>query len=97
MIGGFVQYQKIIGFLSLLALGMAASVVCPMFLNLGGVMKLMPLAGVPLPFISAGGSSLLFMWAKVGVLMAVDRTLNGREAGMEELPEAPGRRARREM
>ena len=83
-------------FLSLLALGMAASVVCPMFLNLGGVMKLMPLAGVPLPFISAGGSSLLFMWAKVGVLMAVDRTLRGRELGMEELPEVSGRQARRE-
>ena len=83
-------------FLSLLALGMAASVVCPMFLNLGGVMKLMPLTGDPLPFISAGGSSLLFMWAKVGVLMAVDRTLRGRKLRMEELPEAPGRRARRE-
>ena len=63
-------------FLSSMVMGLTASVVCPMFLNLCGVLKLMPLAGVPLPFLSSGGSSLLFMWGKIGVLLAVNRAIN---------------------
>jgi cell division protein FtsW len=43
----------------------------PFFINLGGVLKLMPLTGIPLPFISYGGSSLLFMWIRVGLIMRV--------------------------
>ena len=54
-----------------LALGLTASVIFPMFVNVAGVTKLMPLTGIPMPFISAGGSSMLFMWAKVGLLMAI--------------------------
>ena len=54
-----------------LALGLTASVIYPMFVNVAGVTKLMPLTGIPMPFISAGGSSMLFMWAKVGILMCI--------------------------
>ena len=54
-----------------LALGLTASVIFPMFVNVAGVTKLMPLTGIPMPFISAGGSSMLFMWIKVGVLMCI--------------------------
>ena len=54
-----------------LALGMAASVVFPMFVNVAGVTKLMPLTGIPLPFVSAGGSAMIFMWVKVGILMRI--------------------------
>ena len=52
-------------------MGLTASVIFPMFVNVAGVMKLMPLTGIPMPFISAGGSSMLFMWAKVGLLMTI--------------------------
>jgi cell division protein FtsW len=51
--------------------GLAASVLFPMFVNLGGVMKLIPLTGVPLPFMSAGGTAMVFMWVRVGLLMRV--------------------------
>ena len=54
-----------------LALGLAASVIFPMFVNVAGVTKLMPLSGIPMPFISSGGSSMLFMWAKVGLLLTI--------------------------
>ncbi|MBR1672134.1 MAG: cell division protein FtsW [Fretibacterium sp.] len=63
-------------YLASLTLGLAASVICPMFTNLGGVTKLMPLTGIPLPFISAGGSSMVFMWMKVGLLIAVNRAVH---------------------
>ena len=68
-------------FLASLTLGLTASVVCPMFVNLGGVMKLAPLTGIPLPFISAGGSAMLFMWMKVGLLIAIERAVNEAEQG----------------
>jgi rod shape determining protein RodA len=41
--------------------------------NLGGVLGLMPLTGVPLPFLSYGGSSLIANFAAIGVLLAVYR------------------------
>ncbi len=54
-----------------LALGLTASVIFPMFMNVAGVTKLLPLSGIPMPFISSGGSSMIFMWAKVGLLMSI--------------------------
>jgi cell division protein FtsW len=64
---------------SLLIWGLTVSVLFPMFVNLGGVMKLIPLSGIPLPFLSAGGTSLVFMWARVGFLLRVSKELFLRE------------------
>lgn len=61
------------GFHRALIWSLSVSVLLPMFINLGGVLKLMPLTGIPLPFISYGGSSLLFMWARIGLLMRASR------------------------
>lgn len=58
-------------FLSALTWGIAASIALPFFINLGGVMNLMPLTGIPLPFISYGGSSLVFTWMKIGILVRI--------------------------
>ncbi|WP_373509535.1 FtsW/RodA/SpoVE family cell cycle protein [Thiocapsa sp.] len=41
------------------------------FLNIGGVTKLVPLTGLPLPFISHGGSSLITGFIGVGLLLAI--------------------------
>jgi cell division protein FtsW len=65
---------------SLLIWGMAVSVLFPLFVNLGGVMRLMPLSGIPLPFLSAGGTSLVFMWVRVGFLLRVGKELFLRDA-----------------
>jgi cell division protein FtsW len=56
-------------YLANLLWGMTISILFPMFVNLGGVMRLMPLTGVPLPFVSSGGTALVFMWVRVGILM----------------------------
>jgi rod shape determining protein RodA len=42
-------------------------------LNIGMTMGLMPVTGLPLPFISYGGSSLMFFWASIGIIMAINR------------------------
>ena len=69
-------------FLKSLALGLTASVIFPMFMNVAGVTKIMPLSGIPMPFLSAGGTSMIFMWLKVGLLMAIKRET--REANEKE-------------
>jgi cell division protein FtsW len=66
-------------YISLLIWGMTVSILFPMFINLGGVMKLMPLTGIPLPFLSAGGSAMISMWVKVGILVCVGKELTLRE------------------
>jgi len=40
-------------------------------INLGGVLGLIPLTGVPLPLFSYGGSSLVANWMGIGFLLSV--------------------------
>jgi len=70
VIWGLYRRQKD-DFLSALTWGIAASIALPLFVNLGGVMNLIPLTGIPLPFISYGGSALLVIWVKVGILIRI--------------------------
>jgi len=42
--------------------------------NLGGMVGLIPLTGVPLPFISYGGSNLLISFAMIGILLNIRRS-----------------------
>lgn len=56
---------------ALLAVGVVGLLFWNIVINLGGVLGLMPLTGVPLPFMSYGGSSLVTMFTGVGVLLNV--------------------------
>ncbi|MGM0902576.1 MAG: FtsW/RodA/SpoVE family cell cycle protein [Bacillota bacterium] len=56
---------------SLLAIGISSMVGIQAFINLGGATGVIPLTGVPLPFISYGGSSLLQMAISMGILVNV--------------------------
>jgi rod shape determining protein RodA len=56
---------------TLLAGGVAGIVVFQVFINIGMTMGIMPITGIPLPFVSYGGSSLLTSFAAVGLLMNV--------------------------
>jgi len=62
-------------YLCVLIWGITVSILFPVFVNLGGVMKLMPLTGIPLPFLSFGGTSLVCMWVKVGILMRIAKEI----------------------
>jgi cell division protein FtsW len=57
----------------LLAGGVTAWIVTQALINVGGVIGLMPLTGLPLPFISFGGSALLITMAAAGLLVNVAR------------------------
>jgi rod shape determining protein RodA len=54
-----------------LALGISALFFWHMVINLGGILGLMPLTGVPLPLFSYGGSALLSDWIGIGLLLNI--------------------------
>ncbi len=57
----------------LVALGTVALLAGQTFLNLSVATKLMPVTGVTLPFVSAGGSSLIASFLAIGLLLNVAR------------------------
>ena len=58
---------------SYLALGIVSMIVLQGLINMSVVVSLVPTKGIPLPFISVGGSSMLVMMAGVGILLNISR------------------------
>jgi rod shape determining protein RodA len=54
-----------------LAAGIASMFAIQMFVNIGMTLGIMPITGIPLPFVSYGGSSLIANYAAVGLLLNV--------------------------
>ena len=75
-----IYYRTSDAFKSSLVWGVTLTVLIPLAINIAGVTKLMPLTGMPLPFISYGGTSLLTMWSRVGMVMRLEK-----ESRMEDL------------
>lgn len=57
----------------LLAGGIASWILIQFFVNVAAITHLIPLTGVPLPFISYGGSSLIALMAGVGILLNISK------------------------
>jgi cell division protein FtsW len=57
----------------LLALGITAMVLCQALINFAVVLGMVPTKGIPLPFVSYGGSSLLVMLLATGVLLNISQ------------------------
>ncbi|WP_139998137.1 putative lipid II flippase FtsW [Paenibacillus paridis] len=64
------QYGTVVG------VGIVGLIAIQAFVNIGGVTATIPLTGVTLPFISYGGSSLLFCLMSIGVLLSISRESN---------------------
>ncbi len=60
-------------FYKLICVGVASYIGIQTFINLGGVSGLIPLTGVPLPFLSYGGSSMLSLSIAVGLLLMASK------------------------
>ncbi len=58
----------------LLAAGICSWIGYQAIVNMGMVMGLLPVVGVPLPLVSYGGSSMVTIWVAIGLLESVHRT-----------------------
>jgi cell division protein FtsW (lipid II flippase) len=59
------------GYLRLVAIGLSASLGLQTAVILGGVLRLIPLTGITLPFVSYGGSSMLTNFVVIGLLLNI--------------------------
>lgn len=57
----------------LLAAGITTSITIQVFINMASISGLLPLTGIPLPFISYGGTSLAITLGSVGVLLNISK------------------------
>ncbi|MFD0713577.1 putative lipid II flippase FtsW [Paenibacillus sp. GCM10027626] len=57
----------------LLGIGIVIMIAVQLILNIGAVTGTLPITGVPLPFISYGGSSLVLCMASSGILLSISR------------------------
>ena len=70
-------------YLRLMAAGVLAWVGAHIFINIGAILGLLPLTGITLPFLSYGGSSILFIMAAIGLVMNISRySVHERVVGM---------------
>ncbi len=60
-------------FLKLLATGITSWIIIQAFINIGAIIGILPLTGIPLPFISYGSSHLLVELVGVGILLNVSK------------------------
>lgn len=60
-------------FESLLAVGIVILIVSQSFANIGAMLGLIPLTGVPLVFMSQGGSAVIFAIIEVGILLKISK------------------------
>jgi cell division protein FtsW len=79
-------------FASLVVIGVTTWIVVQAFINIGGVIGALPETGIPLPFVSAGGSSLIVLLAAMGLVVRI-----ARQPGAKTLAIADERRARRRV
>jgi cell division protein FtsW len=79
---------------SLLAIGVVAWIGFQLVMNIGGVTRSIPLTGIPLPFLSYGGSALISTMIAIGVLLSVSRYASLGDAEEYAPPQGVVRRSR---
>ncbi|MDH3500022.1 MAG: putative lipid II flippase FtsW [Acidimicrobiia bacterium] len=78
VIGIVVSHRAPDSFGRMLAAGITGWLAAQAIVNIGGVVGIMPITGLPLPFVSVGGSALLTAMGAAGVLMNIAHSGKGK-------------------
>ncbi len=70
----------------LVAAGITTWIAVQAFLNIGGILRVIPLTGVPLPFLSYGSNALVALLFAMGVLVSISRFGSDRGGYLEKHP-----------
>ncbi|MCH7811923.1 MAG: putative lipid II flippase FtsW [Chloroflexi bacterium] len=81
---------------ALLATGIVCWIAYQALINVGGITRTIPLTGIPLPFLSYGGSSLAALLAAVGILLSISRHANDPPSVERERGDSRHRAVRRQ-
>ena len=82
---------------TVLAAGLTCSLIFQALINIAVVTALAPVTGVPLPFISFGGSSLVVSMMAIGLLLAISRGTLPQEAESPHTEKGPVNRATHDL
>ena len=77
-------------FTKLIAAGLTGFLALQSLVNIGGVLRLLPMTGITLPFVSHGGWSLITSFAMLGILLAISHR-NAVAGSSSQLVEDPSR------
>ena len=59
----------------LITVGIVIMIVSQAFVNIGAMVGILPLSGIPLPFISHGGTALFMTLAEIGIVLNVSKSM----------------------
>lgn len=93
--GFYIARQCRDSFGSLLAIGISSMVGIQTFINLGAITGLLPITGVTLPFVSYGGTSLMILFASMGILNNIAKHVRSQELIVSESTFTQDKRGRR--
>jgi cell division protein FtsW len=74
---------------SLLASGISLLLIFQVLLNIGGISRTIPLTGIPLPMLSAGGTSLIITLCAIGILFSINRQIMPKEKERKKINITP--------
>jgi len=57
----------------LVAVGIVSWIIFQAFINISAISGIIPLTGIPLPFISYGGTSIIFLMIAAGILLNISK------------------------
>jgi cell division protein FtsW len=63
-------------FAKITAVGIVSWIIFQSFINISAICGLIPLTGIPLPFVSYGGTSIIFLMVGVGILLNISKYSN---------------------
>lgn len=61
-------------FSRLLAIGIIVLITAQALINIGAIIGIMPLTGIPLSFVSQGGTALIFTLAEAGIILSISKS-----------------------